>query len=179
MAREHILSIGGVTSIPGEEVWCESMALADTRKNPRSTDDDGHPSNLILFVCIENSFRSVMSEALFNAKAPAGWHAESAGVKPAIRITPVSRDLLREIGIDVGSKTPQLVNDYLMKRASRVVTFGCLDRCPTGTEKKSEDWTIPTSADKTWEELRAIRTELSGRVDELISRIRAGRLEHS
>src|SRR2546428_5321785 len=32
----------------------------------------------VLFVCVENTFRSVLSEALFNAIAPAGWHAESA-----------------------------------------------------------------------------------------------------
>src|SRR5688572_20858690 len=31
---------------------------------------------LVLFVCVENTFRSVLSEALFNAIAPRGWRAE-------------------------------------------------------------------------------------------------------
>ena len=38
---------------------------------------------LVLFVCVENTFRSVLSEALFNAAPPPGWRAESAGVQAA------------------------------------------------------------------------------------------------
>jgi protein-tyrosine-phosphatase len=149
--------------------------MVETSARPQPKDNDV-PSNLVLFVCVENSFRSVLSEALFNAKAPKGWHAESAGVKPAPHINPLVEDLLHGIGVEVGPKTPQLVNDDLVKKASIVVTFGCLDRCPRGTEAKSEDWSVPTSIDKNWDELTAIRDEVSRRVDELISRIRAGRL---
>jgi hypothetical protein len=49
------------------------------------------------------------------------------------------------------------------------VTFGCLDRCPTGAEGK-EDWSLPGATGKTFEDLRGIRDELSRRVDGLISR---------
>ncbi|TLZ68513.1 MAG: hypothetical protein E6K12_01300, partial [Methanobacteriota archaeon] len=53
----------------------------------------------ILFVCVENTFRSVLSEALFNASAPPGWQAESAGVQAATAINPAVIELLQEIGI--------------------------------------------------------------------------------
>jgi hypothetical protein len=56
----------------------------------------------------------------------------------------------------------------MVARASRLVTFGCLDRCPIGGESKTEDWPLPGSTSKTPDELRAIRDELSNRIDELI-----------
>lgn len=60
----------------------------------------------ILFVCVENTFRSVLSEELFNPRAPAGWHAESAGVSPAAAINPVVLWLLSEVGITMTERVP-------------------------------------------------------------------------
>jgi len=127
----------------------------------------------VLFVCVENTFRSVLSEALFNAAAPRGWHAESAGVQAATTINPVVQELLREIGIELGPKTPRTVTPEIIARATRVVTFGCLDRCPIGAREKSEDWPIPGATGKTMAELRAIRDELRRRVAELSTRLEA------
>ena len=124
----------------------------------------------ILFVCVENTFRSVLSEELFNSKAPPGWHAESAGVNPASALNPNVRQLLQEVGITLTEKTPRVVTQDIVDKASRVVTFGCLDRCPIGAEKKGEDWPLPGATGKSIEELRGIRDELSRRVDDLIAR---------
>lgn len=129
--------------------------------------DDG----MVLFVCVENTFRSVMSEALFNARAPKGWHAESAGVQPAEAINPIVAELVGEIGIGVDPKKPRLVSPELVASAWRVITFGCVDRCPIGAKEKSEDWPIPGSTGKSPQELRAIRDELQRRITALIERI--------
>jgi hypothetical protein len=56
----------------------------------------------------------------------------------------------------------------MVARASRVVTFGCLDRCPVGAEEKDEDWPVPGAGGKTPQQLREIRDELSKRIDDLI-----------
>ena len=125
----------------------------------------------VLFVCVENTFRSVLSEALFNASPPPGWRAESAGVQAASAINPVVVDLLREIGITLGPKTPRTVTPEMISRASRVVTFGCLDRCPIGAKEKGEDWPIPGATGKSMDERRAIRDELRRRVVDLASRL--------
>ncbi len=127
----------------------------------------------VLFVCVENTFRSVLSEAIFNASAPVGWCAESAGVQPANAINPVVIGLLREIGIEIQPRTPALVTREQVAEATRVITFGCLDRCPIGAEGKSEDWFISGAAGKTPEELRVIRDELRRRIAILIERIRS------
>src|SRR3989454_302300 len=79
----------------------------------------------------------------------------------------------REIGIELGPKTPRTVTPEMTARATRVVTFGCLDRCPIGARVKSEDWPIPGATGKTREELRAIRDELRRRVGELSARLEA------
>ncbi len=122
----------------------------------------------ILFVCVENTLRSVLSEEIFNSKAPPGWRAESAGVSPAREVNPNVRPLLQEIGIELTDRAPRIVTPKMVAGASRVVTFGCLDRCPIGAEAKGEDWPIPGSTGKTFAELRGIRDELSLRVDGLI-----------
>jgi arsenate reductase (thioredoxin) len=124
----------------------------------------------ILFVCVENTFRSVLSEEIFNSKAPPGWRAESAGVSPASAVNPAVHELLGEIGITLTERTPRVVTADMVARASRVVTFGCLDRCPIGAEGKGEDWPLPGATGKTPGELREIREELSRRIDNLIRR---------
>ena len=124
----------------------------------------------ILFVCVENTFRSVLSEEIFNSKARRGWHAESAGVSPAQAVNPNVRALLKEVGINYTPRTPRLVTSDLVAKASKVVTFGCLDRCPIGAEGKGEDWPLPGAGGKTFEEQRRIRAELSRRIDDLILR---------
>jgi arsenate reductase (thioredoxin) len=122
----------------------------------------------ILFVCVENTFRSILSEAIFNSRAPEGWRAESAGVNPASAVNPAVRWLLKEKGIPFTERTPRLVTGEMVARASRVVTFGCLDRCPIGAEGKGEDWPLPGATGKSDDELRGIRDELAKRIDRLI-----------
>ncbi len=53
----------------------------------------------ILFLCTGNSCRSILAEATFNALAPPGMHATSAGSRPAGRVHPRSLALLRREGI--------------------------------------------------------------------------------
>ncbi len=121
----------------------------------------------VLFVCVENTFRSVLSEALFNARPPEGWCAESAGVSPAAAINRVVVPLLEEVGIRLGPKVPRGVTAEMIASAARVVTFGCLDRCPRGAEGKSEDWPVDGATNKTMPQLRAIREDLAARVSRL------------
>jgi len=91
-------------------------------------------------------------------------------VSPAASVNPNVRRLLSELGIKLTERTPRVVTPALVAKASRVVTFGCLDRCPIGAEGKGEDWPLPGATGKTFEELRRIRDELLMRVDDLISR---------
>jgi arsenate reductase len=53
----------------------------------------------ILFLCTGNSCRSLLSEAIFNHLAPAGWRALSAGSQPTGKLHPRAVALLQRKGI--------------------------------------------------------------------------------
>jgi len=53
----------------------------------------------ILFLCTGNSCRSILAEATFNALAPVGMKAMSAGSKPTGEVHPRSIALLKREGI--------------------------------------------------------------------------------
>lgn len=53
----------------------------------------------VLFLCIGNSARSQMAEAIVNARYP-NWRAFSAGTKPTGFVHPMTIQVLKEIGIE-------------------------------------------------------------------------------
>ncbi len=53
----------------------------------------------VLFMCTANSCRSVLSEALFNHLAPAGFTAVSSGSFPSGRLNPQAVQTLHTLGI--------------------------------------------------------------------------------
>ncbi len=55
----------------------------------------------ILFMCTANSCRSILSEALFNHLAPAGFEAVSAGSFPKGQVLPRSLLTLQQAGIAI------------------------------------------------------------------------------
>jgi arsenate reductase len=55
----------------------------------------------ILFMCTANSCRSILSEALFNHLAPAGFVAVSAGSFPKGQVLPRSLATLQQAGIAI------------------------------------------------------------------------------
>ena len=57
----------------------------------------------ILFVCTENSCRSIMFEAILNDYAKSNFHAYSAGAKPKGSINPYALKILNNYNIEVGN----------------------------------------------------------------------------
>ena len=59
----------------------------------------------VLFVCIHNSARSQMAEALLKRIAGDRFEVESAGLEPG-RLNPLAVEVMKEIGIDIsGNQT--------------------------------------------------------------------------
>ncbi|MCI4348598.1 MAG: arsenate reductase ArsC [Thermoplasmata archaeon] len=129
----------------------------------------------VLFVCVGNAGRSLMAEALFNAEAPPGWRATSAGTRPAAAPNPRTGPLLRELGLELPNHSPQALTDEAMRSATIAVTMGCLDdaSCPARLrDAHPQDWGLPDPAHLDEAGFRAVRDELRTRIRKLIVEIR-------
>lgn len=127
---------------------------------------------LVLFICVENRFRSQIAEAYFNRHAPNGWKAISAGLTPAKEVHPNAVKLMLEDGIDISHKKPQALTRELQGMAD-IIIVACSGACPIIYAKKVEKWDIPDPAEMTIEEARKVRDIIKGRVLDLIERIKS------
>lgn len=128
------------------------------------------PQRTVLFICVENACRSLMAEAMFNARAPDGWRATSAGTEPAGAPNPRTARMLAEIGLELPSHPPQPLTSPMMTGSSVRVTMGCLDteKCPAQLKTlELRDWGLPDPAKLDDEGFRRVRDDLRRRVEEL------------
>jgi len=123
----------------------------------------------VLFVCVENAGRSQMSAALFERSAAGRHQARSAGTRPAAAVNPVVVDAMSELGIELSSPVPQRLEREQAEWADVVVTMGCGDECPYVPGKRYLDWELRDPKGLSLHEVRSIRDEISGRVDELVT----------
>jgi len=124
----------------------------------------------LLFVCVENSNRSQMSQAF--AKMLGGENVESysAGSKPSGKINPKAVAAMREIGYDLTqhhSKSLDEVKQFAPFDA--VVTMGCGDACPWMPAKHFIDWDIPDPKEMDEKNFRLVRDVIKSKVKELIA----------
>ena len=126
----------------------------------------------ILFVCIENSNRSQMSQAFAKMLGGQAVEAYSAGSKPSGVINPKAIAAMKELGYDLGkhdSKSLDEVKQYAPFDV--VVTMGCGDVCPWMPAKKFIDWQIPDPKNMEPAAFNKVRDLIKDKVEELINRL--------
>lgn len=123
----------------------------------------------ILFVCVENSNRSQMSQAFATMLGENMIEAYSAGSRPSGKINPKAIAAMNEIGYDLShheSKSLDEVKQYAPFDA--VVTMGCGDACPWMPAKEFIDWQIPDPRNMEPGEFNKVRDLIKSKVAELI-----------
>lgn len=118
----------------------------------------------VLFICVENSCRSLMPESMFNANPPEGWRAISAGTEPGARPNPRTESMLHEVGLKLPDHSPQLLSNEMMNEASVRITMGCLDStsCPARLHALPlTDWALPDPAKLDDEGFRHVRDQVA------------------
>ena len=125
----------------------------------------------VLFVCLQNAGRSQMSEALFERAAGGAHRALSAGTTPADHVHPEVVAAMRELGIDLDDRKPQLLSRELAEQADVVVTMGCGDECPFIPSKRYIDWDLPDPHGQPIETVRTIRDEIAQRTRQLATEL--------
>jgi arsenate reductase (thioredoxin) len=66
--------------------------------------------------------------------------------------------------------------DAVVRAADVVVTMGCGDACPIYPGKRYVDWELTDPAGKSLHEVRAIRDEIDGRVQALLTELVPSRI---
>lgn len=126
----------------------------------------------ILFVCVENSNRSQMSEAFARIHGGNKTESYSAGSKPSGKINPKAVASMKEIGYDLSShhsKSLEEVKQFAPFDA--VVTMGCGDACPWMPAKRFIDWQIPDPREMNEDDFRNVRTLIEQKVKELLQEL--------
>jgi arsenate reductase (thioredoxin) len=131
-------------------------------------------SRTVLFICVENSCRSLMAESMFNANPPPGWVATSAGTSPSAGPNPRTGPMLAELGFSLPGHPPQPLTAETMETARVRVTMGCLDdaSCPAHLKTlELRDWALPNPAQLDDDGFRKVRDRIAAHVRGLRSEL--------
>ena len=123
----------------------------------------------LLFVCIENSNRSQMSEAFARILGGANVEAYSAGSRPSGVVNPKAIAAMKELGYDLNNHKSKSLNEVKgFAPFDAVITMGCGDACPWMPAKKFIDWEIPDPKNLPPDGFNKVRDEIKNKVAELL-----------
>ncbi len=124
----------------------------------------------ILFVCIENSNRSQMSQAFANMLGGENIEAFSSGSRPSGKINPKAIAAMGELGYDLSSHHSKSLDEVKQFAPfDAVVTMGCGDACPWMPAKQFVDWQIPDPKNMNEDDFRKVRDLIKEKVKILLS----------
>ncbi len=141
----------------------------------------GEPSRPInvLFVCIGNSCRSQMAEALANHLGRGKVRASSAGSRPLGHILPETAEVLTEKGISLDGQWSKGINEVPVNDMDYVVSMGCEVSCPVplGFKGQVMEWNIPDPYSHDLEFFRSVRDLIEENVRSLLASLVLGEEE--
>lgn len=139
----------------------------------------------VLFICVRNSARSQIAEALLNQMCKGEpFKAESAGLEPGT-VNPLAVEVLREIGIDISKNGTRSVFDvfkagHLYSHVITVCDDVSAESCPIflGIVKPLH-WSVPDPASiaGSWEERLQGTRQIRDQIRDLIAEF-CGQLCH-
>jgi len=123
----------------------------------------------LLFVCVENSNRSQMSQAFAKMLGGENVDAYSAGSKPLGIVNPKAITSMKELGYDLSKHESKSLKDVeQFAPFDAVVTMGCGDACPWMPAKKFIDWEIPDPKNMQPDDFNKARDLIRNKVEELL-----------
>jgi protein-tyrosine-phosphatase len=125
----------------------------------------------IVFICVENARRSQMAEGFAEALGREDVEIYSAGSNPSSQIDPSVIEVMKEKGIDLGTKRPKGLDDLPKVEMDYLVTMGCEETCPAVLAKKIIEWEIPDPKGKSMDVFRDIRDRIENKVRDLLKEI--------
>ncbi len=125
----------------------------------------------VLFVCRRNDAVSQMAAALFRELAGGRATAHSAGAEPADDLLEAAVHALHEVGIEVLDEFPKPVTPEIEEAADVIVTLDAGDGITVVDGRRSEAWSVAAHEGGGLDVYRALRHELTGKVEDLLDRL--------
>ena len=117
----------------------------------------------LLFVCVGNSCRSQMAEAIARSL---GIEAASAGTHPASEVSANAILALENRGIATEGLTPKSVDDFSAEDWDYVISMGCGVSCPA--MKIDFDWGLSDPVGQSLEVFEKCAEEITANIESLI-----------
>lgn len=126
----------------------------------------------VAFVCVHNSCRSQIAEALAKHLFPGGIAAYSAGTELVPRINGDAVRLVKEIyGIDMEAEGQRSKLLAELPPVDVVVTMGCNVRCPAIPCRMRENWGLADPTGKSDKDFRETIAMIDVKVRDLAKRV--------
>ena len=128
----------------------------------------------VAFICVHNSCRSQIAEALGKQYGSEVFESYSGGTetKPQINQDAV-RLMKQEYGIDMeATQHSKLIDD--LPEIDVVITMGCNVQCPFLPSRHREDWGLEDPSGKGDEEFLQVISVIDAKVQELVTRLKHG-----
>ena len=131
----------------------------------------------VLFVCLGNSCRSQMAEAIARQQAEDILVVASAGTMALGFVAPLTVKVLEERGINVGGLSSKPLTRAAQLSADIVInmTGAPANGALAASEGKVEDWPVPDPFGAEMESYRGTCDDIEVRLDEFTARLRARR----
>ncbi len=132
----------------------------------------------VAFVCIHNSCRSQIAEAIARDIAADAFRAYSAGTNPGKTVNEdAARVLSEQRGIRMTSQAPKHLG--ALPPIDIVITMGCGAQCPAVPARHREDWGLEDPTGKGDEAFRRTIRNIEERIRNLRARTLAGRFDQA
>lgn len=123
----------------------------------------------LLFVCVENSNRSQMSQAFATLLGKKKVAAYSAGSRPSGIVNPKAIASMKELGYDLSKHDSKSLEEVkAFAPFDVVVTMGCGDACPWMPARQFVDWQIPDPKNMEPTAFNEVRDFIKEKVNELL-----------
>lgn len=129
----------------------------------------------VAFVCTGNSCRSQIAEGWARFYGNEIFDVYSAGTHPASEVNPVAIQVMKEIGIDISSHKPKLLDDIPFEM-DILIKMGCGVVCPFVPNRYEDDWGLPDPVGQPIEEFRRVRDIIKEKVFALIDKAQNSKL---
>ncbi|WP_121253339.1 low molecular weight phosphatase family protein [Nocardioides ferulae] len=138
-------------------------------ERPSQTTTDRVPQ--VVFACVRNGGRSVISRVLTEHYAQGRVRALSAGTQPGEHIHPEVADVLEKLGLDTSRETPTLLTRDTVAASDLAITLGCGEECPYVPGVKYVDWPVADPRGQDEQTVRGIVADLDDRVRALLGEL--------